>query len=180
MIIFYSIVMTEGESGKGQTTQQSSSEPKLFRRSTLLIKKRGSRKSNPAAAVSPAKDSKSPEESITSLTETIEEDSSGKDKSIADVGSGEDSDSKYRLQRQKAQSRNTFRFRKGSRKGVLAKGSEGGGTQALTEEETNTAEKQTDDEDLADETSQLLKRDQKGSDRESFTVNFPPSDNSCL
>lgn len=68
---------------------------------------------------SPAKDSlKSPEESITS--DTYEEDSSAAGKSGTDNGSGEDSEArkKYRLQRQKGKSRKTFRFRKGSKKGI--------------------------------------------------------------
>lgn len=68
---------------------------------------------------SPTKDSlKSPEESVTS--DTYEEDSSAAGRSGTDNGSGEDSEArnKYRLQRQKGKSRKTFRFRKGSKKGL--------------------------------------------------------------
>lgn len=62
------------------------------------------------------------------------------------------------------------------------KPSDASGTQILAEEDTGTPEKNdpADDEDGADEKSQLLKRDQKSSDRETLTVSFPPPDNSCI
>ena len=80
---------------------QAQSDSRLFRRSTLLIKKRGgSRK----AGASPAK---SPEES--SLTETIDEEPG---KGTGTSGDDSEERNKHRLQRKKAQSKRTFRFRK--------------------------------------------------------------------
>jgi hypothetical protein len=121
-------------SGEATSHEHSSSEPKLFRRSTLLVKMRGSKRGTPAS-VSPVKD-KSPEES--SVTETINE---GEES----VFSGEDSESskKPRLKRQK--DRKTFRFRKGSKKRDRDSSS-------VTNEEENAA---------SDETSRLLSEEDK-------------------
>jgi len=135
---------TEGQSGapdgqsagQGGTSQQSSSEPKLFRRSTLLIKMRTSKH------VSPVKDKVSPEDS--SLTETIEEggeeDQEGSKKED-DVNGEKDSDGQgkgHRLQRQKAGSaKKTFRFRKpggsGKRSGLGSRQSSSGKDDSQTD-----------------------------------------------
>ena len=146
---------TQKTTGETPSQPQSSSEPKLFRRSTLLVKMRGSKRGTPAT-VSPAKD-KSPEDS--SVTETINE---GEES----VFSGEDSESRPRLHRQK--DRKTFRFRKGSKK----RDRDGSSVTNEEPEEENVQ---------SDETSRLLSDEDKSkSDREALLIAFDSKDNSCV
>jgi hypothetical protein len=127
-------------------SQQASSEPRLFRRSTLLIKMRNSKRGT-AATVSPA----SPEDS--SLTETIEEtgEDSTKDLSREDDISAEDSEerNKHKLQRQKAQSRSRFRRSRKSK-----------GEPVLSSDTSTEAKSRVSLHE--DETSQLLSKEEPG------------------
>ena len=136
---------------KNEDNQQhpgsSCSEPRLFRRSTILVKK-GSRKSagntlglgiTPMTGGTLAMTTCASPTSVTAVTTTIfdeslmNDDGNGRKQSM-DQESGasgasdkEDSERKHRLQRQKAQSRKTFLLRK-SRKGHLPR------TQAANEQ----------------------------------------------
>ena len=139
---------SEGEPVDGN--QQTSSEPRLFRKSTLLIKMRNSKRGT-AATVSPA----SPEDS--SLTETIEEagEDSTKELSREDDASAEDSEerNKHKLQRQKAQSRSRFRRSRKTKGEPLLSELSGDAKSRLSLHE---------DEHSPDETSQLLSNEESG------------------
>lgn len=121
-------------------------------RSSLRTRGKKVEEETKADIASPTKDSlKSPEESITS--DTYEEDSSIAGKSGTDNGSGEDSEARkmYRLQRQKGKSRKTFRFRKGSKKGMTRN----------TEESNNT--NKTDPDIVLEEDPNMISIDGRDS-----------------
>lgn len=93
------------------------SEPKLFRKSTLHIKKKGSKKGS-------ANFSATSSEAIVEVIDKSDPDLSSPgnrkcsgDTSLSEGSERDDDRPKHRLQRQKAQSRKTFRFRK-SRRGA--------------------------------------------------------------
>lgn len=137
------------------------SEPRLYRKSTLHIKKRGSRRS----AGSGAGGSASASSEVLPEGVTLEEES--KQESIASLtgstgsmspssGTDDQRKDKHRLQRQKAQSRKTFRFK------TKARRNEGRTDEGRDEHEEETLLKHDDQDDVMtamskpDETSALL------------------------
>ncbi|XP_064455968.1 protein unc-80 homolog isoform X2 [Ornithodoros turicata] len=113
----------------------AASEPRLFRKSTLLIKKRGSKKSTGSSSLTlvgvPDSGAATDEEVLQdSLPEGV--DSTGEpltppaSRPQSPESSGEPQRPRHRLQRQKAQSRKTFRFGKSRRGAGWAAAGDGG------------------------------------------------------
>ncbi|XP_077556955.1 unc80, NALCN channel complex subunit isoform X2 [Haemaphysalis longicornis] len=115
--------------------QSASSEPRLFRKSTLLIKKKGSRKSTGSSSLTSVgvAESGAATEDEEALQDSLPEgvDSTGEGPPTPPASRPQSPDTgelqrpRHRLQRQKAQSRKTFRFGK-SRRGAGWAAAEGG------------------------------------------------------
>jgi len=169
---------------------QAQSEPKLFRKSTLHIKRRESRKGNSSLSSSGVT-------SCEALTEGVTVDDEQQIKSAiarklsSDGGSGasrsdspekdEDRQLKHRLQRQKAQSRKTFRFRKSRRgAGFLTNKDEEQHIEEIPLTSTNiistSATKPSDEVALAEEESSSILDQSRDREDSSLSLLSPKKD----
>lgn len=194
--------------------KHTSSEPKLYRKPTLLLKKRGSRKNAGSGGVQPEASSGSGDAAEDASHYALSRKSSEGGSLASPVSvsgdSGdpdEDRQLRHRLQRQKAQSRKTFRFRKSRRGAGFMTEKDADPTESIPltsapskviEEDRGTtppipsydsAAALSPPADLADECTALLRKDdasgkqatakQKTASQSSLLMVFPYVDEDC-